>query len=188
MAKLGAAEIREYRTGEDGETLRVLFEVAGRAWKSEEGLGITNRPASKAFFGALTERAGRLGWLRLWVLRLNDVPVAIEYHVQEDGVAYALRAEFDQEHRKHSPGAYLEYHILHRLFEEGARAYYTGPGLDAYKRRWTEDLRRNVAITVYQRGLRNRLRWAAEGWALPRLRRLRDRLRRSGAASGGDPA
>jgi CelD/BcsL family acetyltransferase involved in cellulose biosynthesis len=176
MRKLGTVEVEAVRADDSGEGMRAFYRVADRAWKRDEGLAVTSREESKRFFACLTEAAGRRGWLLLWVLRLDGTPIAVEYNLAENGTVYALRADFDQEYRAYSPGAYLEHHILQTLFAEGYRAYHAGPGFDAYKLRWTEEVRRNVSVTVYStHGARNRLRWVADGWALPRLRAWRAR-------------
>lgn len=182
MRRLGSAEVECYRADVRGDVLRTVFEVADRSWKHEEGKALTSREESKRFFAALTEAAGRRGWLLVWVLRLDGQPIAMEYNLTEDGIVYALRADYDQAYRQCSPGAFLEYHIFQRLFSEGCRAYHAGPGSDAYKLRWTEDLSSNVVVTVFNRGAANRVLWFAEGWALPRLRQLRDRLIPAGRA------
>jgi CelD/BcsL family acetyltransferase involved in cellulose biosynthesis len=176
MKKLGTTEIESHRSDANGDVLRTVFEISARSWKHDEGKAMTSREASKRFFAALTEAAGRRGWLLVWILRLNGVPVAMEYDLTHNGIVYALRADYDQAHRQCSPGAFLEYHLFQRLFSEGCRGYHAGPGSDAYKLRWTEDHERNVTVTVYHRGVANRLLWLAETRALPPLRRWRNRL------------
>lgn len=180
MKRLGNVEVECHRSDAGGDLLRTVIDVSARSWKHEEGKALTSREESKRFFGVLTETAGRRGWLLVWILRLNGSPIAMEYNLTENGIVYALRADFDQAHRQCSPGAYLEYHIFERLFSEGCRAYHAGPGSDAYKLRWAEDQSRNVTVTIFNRGGANELLWSMEGWAIPRLRKLRDRLNRAG--------
>ncbi|HEX7076806.1 MAG TPA: GNAT family N-acetyltransferase, partial [Candidatus Eisenbacteria bacterium] len=176
MQRLGNAEVECHRSDPGGDALRALFDVSDRSWKRAEGKAVTSREESKRFFRALTETAGRHDWLRLWILRVNGTPIATEYDLAQDGVVYALRADFDQSHASYSPGAYLEYHLLERLFEEGNRAYHAGPGSDTYKLRWTEEQRRCVTFIAFNRGWSTTLLWLTEGWALPRLGRVRDHL------------
>ncbi|HEX7077786.1 MAG TPA: GNAT family N-acetyltransferase [Candidatus Eisenbacteria bacterium] len=179
MQRVGEVEIECHRADPRGEALQALFDVSDRSWKRAEGKAVTSREESKRFFRALTETAGRHDWLRLWILRVNGTPIATEYDLAQDGVVYALRADFDQSHASFSPGAYLEYHLLERLFEEGNRAYHAGPGSDTYKLRWTEEQRRCVTFITFNRGWSAALLWLAEGWAVPRLKGVRDRLFRS---------
>lgn len=186
IAKAGTVTVESVTRDESGEGLRALFHVADRAWKREEGIAITSRPESRRFFEALTEAAGKRGWLLLWILRLDGAPIAVEYDLAEGGVVHALRADFDQERRQHSPGALLEYHLLHRLFDEAYRAYCAGPGFDAYKLRWTEEVRRNMTLTVYNAGALPTLLWATEERLVPLARRLRDRLSGARPGAAGD--
>jgi len=176
MSRLGNTEVECHRSDAGGDVLRTICDVSGRSWKHDEGKALTSRGESMRFFAALTEAAGRRGSLLVWILRLNGSAIAMEYNLTEDGIVYALRADYDQAYRQSSPGAFLEYHIFQRLFSEGCRAYHAGPGSDAYKLRWTEELSRNVMVTVFNRGVANQALWLTETWAIPKLRRLRDRL------------
>lgn len=182
MRRLGNIEVECHRSDEEGTVLRSVFEVSDRSWKRDEQKAVTSRPESKRFFEALTAAAASRGWLMVWLLRWNGVPVATEYDLVEDGVVYAIRADYDRSYHQHSPGAYLEYQLLQRLCAEGHSAYHAGPGTDEYKLRWTEERRRTVSLTVYNRhslvGTLAFADWRVES----RLRRLRDRLRPRPAA------
>jgi CelD/BcsL family acetyltransferase involved in cellulose biosynthesis len=176
MGRLGNTQVECHRSDPDGEVLRAICDVSSRSWKHDDGKALTSRAESMRFFAALTQAAGRRGSLLVWILRLNGSPIAMEYNLTENGIVYALRADYDQTYRQSSPGAFLEYHIFQRLFSEGCRAYHAGPGSDAYKLRWTEELSRNIMVTVFNRGAANQALWLTETWAIPKLRRLRDRL------------
>jgi hypothetical protein len=61
------------------------------------------------------------------------------------------------------------------MFKQGYRAYFTGPGLNAYKLRWTEQTQENKMINLCNSGVRGRYHWWMEGNIIPVLRNLRDR-------------
>jgi len=181
LKRLGEIEVFSLGGDRAEEALRLYLEVSERGWKQAEGLSAGSRPALKKFFDSLTRVAGRRGWLRVWVLRIGDAPVAAEFHIEAAGRVHALRADYDEAWAAHSPGACLEYHILQRLFEEGYREYSTGPGTDDYKRRWTDQTRTNIALTLCRATPRGIGVWLLEGLLVPALRRARRDARPSRA-------
>jgi CelD/BcsL family acetyltransferase involved in cellulose biosynthesis len=138
------------------------------------------------FFRRLTEVGGRKGWLFLWLLEMDGVPVAMEYDLTHGGTVYALRADIDEGYKEHAPGAYLEYQLVKHLFEEGYAEYDTGPGLNPYKLRWADDISENLSIHVCNGTWRGRVTNAVEGTLAPAWRRLRARVAppEAGAESG----
>jgi len=171
--RLGEAEILSLEGDQAEEALRLYLDVSNRGWKQAEGLSVAGRPELQRFFTCLTRTAARLGWLRVWVLKIGAQAVAAEYHLASGGRVHALRADYDEAHAAHSPGAYLEYHILQRLFTEGFREYSTGPGRDDYKRRWTEHERTNLSVTLCRNTGIGLGVWLLEGVLAPAFRRGR---------------
>ncbi len=183
LKRLGEIEVVALGSDRPDEALRVYLSVAERGWKQAEGLAASSRPELKRFFESLTRAAGRRGWLRVWVLRIGGEAVAAEYHVAAGGRVHALRADYDEAWSAHSPGACLEYHILQRLFAEGMREYSTGPGSDDYKRRWTEQERTNLSVTLCRATRTGLLVRFLETTLVPALRRARAAFRRAEPAA-----
>jgi CelD/BcsL family acetyltransferase involved in cellulose biosynthesis len=87
---------------------------------------------------------------------------------------HAIRSDFDGAYDAHSPGAYLEHQVIKSVFELGYREYNAGPGLAPYKLRWTDQSRRNLALTVYNRTLKARALGGLETLIVPAARRVVD--------------
>lgn len=172
MSRSQASRVRLIRADESGEAFQAVLSISRRSWKEAKGLAISSRPATVEFFRRLTEIAGRKGWLFLWILEMDGVPVAMEYDLMQEGVVYALRADIDEAYKVHSPGAYLEYHLVKHIFEEGYSEYNTGPGVNPYKLRWADDVSENLTIHVCNGSWRGRLTHAVEGTLAPAWRRL----------------
>lgn len=177
LGRAGGAEVVCLGGERAGEALDLYRAVAAKGWKQKDGLSLDARPETARFFRCLTETAGRRGWLMVWGLLLQGVPVAAEYDLACAGRVYALRADFDEAYSSHSPGAYLEYHLIKHLFENGYREYCAGPGRDSYKTRWTDRERTNVTVTACGRTLRGMTIAALEGMVVPVARRVRDSVR-----------
>jgi CelD/BcsL family acetyltransferase involved in cellulose biosynthesis len=150
--------------------------ISARSWKTRTGNSLDN-PGPQAFIRRLSESAAQRACLSIWVLSLNDRPLAMEYQLIADGSVYALRSDFDAEFDAVSPGTHLSGHLLKQLFGRGLHRYYMGPGNNPYKYRWTDDVEPVEELTVYGRSLAGR---GAAAWEItfkPMATRLRDRIR-----------
>jgi CelD/BcsL family acetyltransferase involved in cellulose biosynthesis len=184
IERLGPVSVDEVSaTFPADECLEIYRSVAERGWKAQLPISLGRNPAIARFFEAVTPVLQARQQLLLWVLRLDGVPIAAEYHVQDGNVVYALRSDFDDRYSEASPGAFLNEQIVRAYFERRLRAYDMGPGDNAYKQRWAtgatefDDFsffsRRPYPLTVY----------TFEQHAVPRLRQARDWWRRDGAAT-----
>jgi CelD/BcsL family acetyltransferase involved in cellulose biosynthesis len=179
IANLGTTEIHCAREDAGGQALRHAMTVSAKGWKHEQGIAMTSREESKRFFSELTSVAAARGWLNLWLLTSHQVPVAMEYDLTCHGVTYALRADFDEGFKEFSPGTFLEYHIMKQLFDSGSLEYSTGPGLNQYKLHWTESVRENLRLQVYNNTFRGRLAWWMENSVIPALRLVKRKAARA---------
>lgn len=128
--------------------LQAMTHVSARSWKEQIGLSL-DKPGPGAFIGNLTRHAHRNGWLSIWLLMLDGRAIASEYQLVYDHQVYALRADFDEGYRELSPGAYLNWKMLERLFPSGLRCYHMGPGGNPYKLRWTADSQSLCRVVAY---------------------------------------
>ena len=159
--------------------------ISGRSWKKRTGNSLDNAGPG-AFIRRLSALAAQRGWLSIWILGIDDRPVAMEYQLVADGDVHGLRSDFDAGFETVSPGSCLNRHLIERLFGRGWRRYYLGPGDNAYKHRWADRVDPREALTVYGRTLVGR---ALAGWEItlkPLTVRLRDRLRKRESAPEDD--
>ena len=130
--------------------------ISAHSWKRDTGKTL-ERPAPQAFIRALTDVAFAKRWLSIWFLRIDGRPVAMEYQLMADGLVYALRADFDERFAHLSPGTYLNFHMLERMFaEQGLRRYSMGPGANPYKNRWSHGSDTVYTLTGFAPTVRGR--------------------------------
>lgn len=149
--------------------------VSAASWKAETGNSL-DHAGPQAFIRRLSQLAAERGWLSLWLLSLDDKPVAMEYQLVADGDVFALRSDFDRALEEVSPGTHLNRQVLERLFGRGLRRYYMGPGNNAYKHRWTESVAPVHELAVYGRSLAGRTLALWESSVKPAMNRVRERL------------
>jgi CelD/BcsL family acetyltransferase involved in cellulose biosynthesis len=176
VEKLKNVEMVCFQEDASGALLKHILAVSERSWKEREGIAISSGKEARQFFEALTDVAGKKGWLKVWLLTVDGTPVAMEYDLEYDGTVYALRADFDEAYKDASPGAYLEYMLVKKLFDEGYKEYNTGPGLNTYKLQWTDKMRTNVGLRVYNDNVKGFAVWALEHKLIPFLRRIREKV------------
>lgn len=152
--------------------------ISARSWKKRTGNSLDN-PGPQSFIRRLSELAAREGWLSVWIMSVNGRPLAMEYQLVADGNVFALRSDFDAEFEDVSPGTHLNRCMLEGLFGRGLRRYYMGPGNNAYKRRWAEEVEPVQELTVYGHSLVGRAAAAWETTIRPMAVSVRDRLLRS---------
>jgi CelD/BcsL family acetyltransferase involved in cellulose biosynthesis len=187
LAKAGTVHIESLApgAGDAAEVDRFLdraIAISARSWKSRTGNSLDNL-GPQAFARALAHAAHGRGWLSIWVLTLDDRPLAMEYQLVADGCVYALRSDFDAEFEEISPGSHLNRTLLQQLFGRGLRRYYMGPGENAYKHRWTDQVAPVHAVTAYGRTLTGRWLATWETMLKPFVRGVRDRIASPSAAS-----
>jgi CelD/BcsL family acetyltransferase involved in cellulose biosynthesis len=179
LERLGSVSIEEHQALAPGDArFEELIELTSRSWKADRGIAIATMPRMREFFGELSRRATGRGWLDVWFLRLDGRAIAMEYQLRSNGVAYALRADYDLAYAASSPGSALNFAIARSLFERGdVREYQMGPGQNEYKMRWASGCHETVRIQIYRAGLYPRLVHLIETTLVPALRRLRERVR-----------
>lgn len=164
------------RWHEPNDVLDTVIDISARSWKRDTG-NTLNWPGPQAFIRTLSQRASENNWLEIWLLRVADKPLAMEYGLVFEGNVYALRADFDASCVKVSPGAHLFRYQLEALFQNGLRRYYMGRGENAYKLRWADQSESLRQVIAYNRTPNGRLEWLREEVIKPAFRKTRDALR-----------
>jgi CelD/BcsL family acetyltransferase involved in cellulose biosynthesis len=91
-----------------------------------------------AFHRAFAHRALERGWLRLWLLELDDRPVAAEYGFRFGGVESFYQAGRDPELQRESVGMVLLAHTIRSAFDD-VHEFALLRGYEPYKYRFATD-------------------------------------------------
>jgi CelD/BcsL family acetyltransferase involved in cellulose biosynthesis len=151
-----------------GDLLRL--EAAG--WKGEQGTAIASRPPAERFYRSVANWAAERGSLRLFSLRLDGRAVAVLYGLQERGICYAMKAGYDPQERRFSPGKLLLHSVIEHAFSTGlARVELLGVD-DPYKRQWSNVYRESLELEAFGASPVARLEWLAFARGRPLARQL----------------
>lgn len=185
LARAGRAELHWLEPGAvapegvDG-LIDQIVEISGQSWKVRTGNSLDNA-APQAFIRRLSRLAYERGHLSVWTLTLDKKPIAMEFQIVADGVVSALRSDFDGRYETLSPGSYLSRHLLEKLFAQGWRRYFMGPGENAYKYRWADGGEPVHSLAVYGSTMRGQMLAAHDLVLKPVARRVRNVLLGLGA-------
>ena len=95
---------------------------------------VLNAPWTRALFDRLRQFEGPRLRARMSSLYFGDQMAAGEFNLQSDTVLHGWITAFDQTFSKYSPGNMLVQDVLSQMTDAGLHLYDSGPGLDHYKR------------------------------------------------------
>jgi CelD/BcsL family acetyltransferase involved in cellulose biosynthesis len=103
----------------------------------------------QAFHREFAQQALDRGWLRLWFLERDGVPVSVQYTFSFAGSHYSYNGGWLPEYANVSVGRVLLLHTIRQAFGEGAAEFRFLRGGEAYKYRFATDDRPvdTVAVT-----------------------------------------
>jgi len=178
LERAGALELR---TTTSGPRLDADFDafvaVEGSGWKDRAGTSIARDAPAARLYRAFATAAAERGWLRLHLLELDGEVLAADLGCVIGDQAFLIKTGFATGHAERSPGLVLRGAVIRHLVDEGVRGYDLLGGPDAYKLRWTDELRPRASVRGF-RGLAGAgpaLWWRVARPAAVRARaRLRD--------------
>jgi CelD/BcsL family acetyltransferase involved in cellulose biosynthesis len=120
-----------------------------RRFKENGGSSAFSTPAVRAFQDEATRRALDRGWLRMYVLRLNDEIAAVMYGFFYSRQFYFYQHGFDDRYSRHSIGLVLMALTLRAAIDEGAQAFDLLWGTEGYKSLWAREARTLRRIQLF---------------------------------------
>jgi len=122
-------------------------------WKTRGGTTAFDSLALIDFHNRFSALALTMGWLRLFLLKLDDVPAAAIYGFSYDGVYYYYQAGFDERFSRYSVGQLAIAESIRFCIEEGVNEYDFLHGSEPYKYSWANRERELISVEVFRRGL-----------------------------------
>jgi CelD/BcsL family acetyltransferase involved in cellulose biosynthesis len=158
--------------------LSLLFGLHRARWESDGSDALAG--PRQAFHREFAAQAHERGWLRLWVMELDDVPAAVWYGFRYAGREWYYQGGWDPAFRAQSVGFVLLCHTIRSAVEDGLSEYWFLRGSETYKSRFADD-DPALETVIVPHGLRG----SAALSAIRRLDRLPEPLRRYAVARAG---
>jgi len=157
-----------------------MIAVSSQSWKRSLGADLSSRENSVRFLKSLFDQLGPSQSVSVWMARTDTgEPIAFELHLLWGGVSYPIRADFNEQYRKLSPGFIAELNALRSLFEQvDATTYYSCADDYQYLTHWTDTYARHVTVELFKPGLKGFLLYSLEYRLIPVLRGIRSVFRK----------
>lgn len=140
------------------EALSALCGFHAKRFEPEGGSSAFLTPTARAFHDEATRLMLERGWLRMYVLRLNDDLAAVMYGLRYNGNFYFYQHGFDDRFQRHSIGLALMALTVRSAIEEGTQTFDLLWGTEAYKSLWTRDARTLRRIDLFPAHFGGRIR------------------------------
>jgi CelD/BcsL family acetyltransferase involved in cellulose biosynthesis len=131
------------------EALAALVTFHERRYVGRGGSTAFMTPALRAFHDEVTRRALDRGWLRLFVLHVNDALVAVMYGFMYNGRFYFYQHGFDDRYLQHSVGLVVMGLSIRAAIDEGADEFDMLWGVEPYKWLWARETRELRKIQLF---------------------------------------
>ncbi len=139
----------EYRHPEKiDEAIRQMLHVEAKSWKFSGGIALADRSLCD-FYSELTRALSSSGRLGLFIMTVDDQPIAYNLTADYHGHVIGLKTGYDRSWAKCSPGTLLQQRVFERAFQAGATDFDMLWGDLTYKRKWATDLESRHEIYLY---------------------------------------
>jgi CelD/BcsL family acetyltransferase involved in cellulose biosynthesis len=153
-------EVSFERVVTDAERQAALSALTGfhdYRWTPRGGSTAFRTAELRAFHHEATSRALDSGWLRLFVLRLNDEIAAVTYCFHLNGRFYLYQHGFNPRFRQYSVGVVVLVLTIRSAIDEGAAEFDMLYGDEPYKALWARETRQLERIELFPPHMGGRL-------------------------------
>lgn len=142
-------QITKYENSDVLNGMKELLTISKETWKYKNGTAIASKKNSVIFFTHLAEQTSKSGWLNLWILKLNTIPISFVFNLSYKMKIYFLKVGFDEAYKKISPGLFLTERTVFEAFANGHKEFdFLGANED-YKLKWTSLCRQHCKYFIF---------------------------------------
>jgi CelD/BcsL family acetyltransferase involved in cellulose biosynthesis len=155
------------------EAIDLAIELHNMRWRGRGRSDAFHTDGLVGFHREFSSLALRRGWLRLYVLRIDQKPVACLYGFLYGTTFYFYQSGFDPAYQKLSVGLVSMGLAIKCAIEEGAREYDLLHGCEEYKSHWSRESRELSRWELYPPGslgtiCRHSVEWERAGRRMAR--------------------
>ncbi len=165
LEKLGRIDLKLIQNTPDIYAhLDIFFQFYKRTWKGAE-----SRPE---FYYSLADSFSEINNIFLFVLTVNDEPVAFLFSILSKGTILGIKTTYDPSYYAFSPGIVLFHKCIEFMCKDSrVQAFDIGRGNERFKKEWTTYTHKQVKIFCAYPNIYNRLLLNFKYILKPRLKR-----------------
>lgn len=138
----------------DDQTMEGILKI-NRERNSETGRrSILLDKRKFAFICEVLPKLSSKGWLKVFVLKLNEEIITYEITFSFNNIIYAWNTSFSLNYSKYSPGRIIVYEIIKYCYENGYRKFDLMVGAEEYKFKWTQKITNNYVFAIKKNNLK----------------------------------
>jgi CelD/BcsL family acetyltransferase involved in cellulose biosynthesis len=165
----------------DAEVERA-FALEAAGWKGRAGTAVLSTLETTRFYTALARAYKARGELRLAWLDVDEAPAAFIFAVQRNRRVYGLKAGYDEDLRRYSPGLLIVLRTIERCFELGLAAYELTGSDEPWKAYFANATLEHVRLRSYGRRPLQLTRYVARRAGKPVAKRIVATVRGGGSS------
>ncbi len=135
-----------------GEVLSALLTLHDERWRTRGGSAAFDAAGIVAFHDEFSRLALQLGWLRLFVLRIDGQPAATLYGFRRGPTFYFYQSGWDPRFSPRSVGLVTLGLAIRSALEEGVEEFDLLHGSESYKFHWAREAHHLARIEAYPPG------------------------------------
>lgn len=152
LKNAGYLELKIYtKPAEVRRALKEIFEIEEKSWKEQEGTAITSEKRRQEFYSTLAERMAVVGWLRIYILKIDGKPIAFDYGLLFKKRYSMLKTSYNESYKALSPGVVLRLYVVKDLFDTGCQEHNFMWGSEPYKLQWSNGIREYLIYRLYNK-------------------------------------
>ncbi len=138
------------------EAMDVLFRLHQKRQNAKGERGVFSNETTRKFHVDLAQSFAKKGWLALFFLTFNDIPVSTVYNFEYNGKIYGYLTGFDPEYASYQPGQLAIQYLIKYAINRNLNELDFLRGDEAYKSHWTKNTRNNLMFKFNSKGLKSR--------------------------------
>ena len=91
--------------------------------RQKDGTALSSTSQLKGFYTELAYTAAKEGWLELFILYLNNIPLVFEYCLKFENKLLLLKTEFDEDYRSFGIGNIIQWKLLESIYEDSIKEF-----------------------------------------------------------------
>jgi len=153
LSKKGNVILKKYQdTSDVAHILDQLFTIASKSWKEKENTALSSTEQSRAFYTDLAYTAAKEGWLVIYILYLDEVPLVFDFSLKFENRLLSLKTEYDENYSEYSVGHALKWKQLEGIFDSGVTEYdLLGPTMPWKKIYCGENIKEHISLYVFNK-------------------------------------
>jgi CelD/BcsL family acetyltransferase involved in cellulose biosynthesis len=149
LEEVGEITYLDNADGQVPNALERCMKLEASGWKGREGTAMISNPASDRFYRELVDLARARGWLRICSLMVGERIAAFELDLDYAGQRFSLKAGYDEDLGRLSPGKVLQMRVLEAAVARGLAGYEFGGVAEPWKMQWTSTTRPRLNVLCF---------------------------------------